>query len=46
MALGMKPSPEFGKILAKCFEAQLDGKFCTREDALEFLAKNIGRLRR
>ena len=34
--LGLTPSPEFGIILSKIFEAQLDGEFSTLEDGLEF----------
>jgi len=35
--LGMKPGPHFGQILKNAFEAQLDGKFETVEDGIEFL---------
>ena len=34
--LGLTPSREFGIILSKIFEAQLDGEFSTLEDGLEF----------
>ncbi len=36
IALGMKPSVEFGKILSSLYEDQLDGKFFTLEEAIEF----------
>lgn len=39
IALGMKPSVEFGKILSFLYDAQLDGKFSTLDEALAFLAK-------
>ena len=35
----MTPSPEFKKILDRCFEAQLTGEFTTVESGLEFLDK-------
>jgi len=35
--LGMKPGPEFGSILRAAFEAQLDGKFDSVEDGIEYL---------
>ena len=38
IALGMKPGPEFGRILKAAYEAQLDGRFSTRDDALAFVA--------
>ena len=34
---GMKPGPNFGKILAACFEAQLDGEFEDLEGGLTYL---------
>ena len=37
IALGMKPGPEFGKILKTAYEAQLDGRFATREEGVEFV---------
>lgn len=39
--LGLKPSPEFGIIIAKCFEAQLDEKFTDHASGMEFLKKII-----
>ena len=40
IALGMKPSVEFGKILSALYEAQLDGKFSTLEEAISFFKEN------
>ena len=37
IARGMKPSPAFGEILDRCYEAQLDGKFSDLEGGLRFL---------
>ena len=37
IAMGMKPGVEFGKILKVAYEAQLDGKFLTLEDGIEFV---------
>ena len=34
IALGLKPGVEFGRILKRCYEAQLDGRIRTVEDAL------------
>ena len=39
IASGMKPGVEFGKILKAAYEAQLDGKFFTREDGMAFVTK-------
>jgi len=35
-ALGLSPGPHFGPVLAKCYEAQLDGAFTTLEEGLAF----------
>ena len=43
MEFGLTPSPEFGIILSKIFEAQLDGEFSTLEDGLEFTKTFIWR---
>ena len=40
IALGMKPGPEFGRILKSAYEAQLDGLFATAEEGIEFV-RNI-----
>jgi len=39
--LGIKPSGEFGIILAELFEAQIEGEFSTLEDGLKYLKKEI-----
>jgi tRNA nucleotidyltransferase (CCA-adding enzyme) len=45
MALGQKPGPAFGKILDRCYEAQLAGKFTTVEKGISYaesLLRNPG----
>ena len=37
IALGLKPGAEFGVILKKCFEAQLDGAFADHAGGVEYL---------
>ena len=37
ISLGMRPGVEFGVILKKCFEAQLDGAFSDHESGFEYL---------
>ena len=37
ISLGMKPGIEFGAILKKCFEAQLDGAFADHDGGMEYL---------
>ena len=44
IAKGMKPGQEFGIILKKAYEAQLDGVFCDREGAEKYLAALTGGL--
>ena len=39
--LGLMPSSEFKKILNKNYEEQLEGKFSTKEEALECLKRSI-----
>jgi tRNA nucleotidyltransferase (CCA-adding enzyme) len=34
---GLQPGPEFGPILDRCFEAQLDGAFTSLEGGLDYL---------
>jgi len=41
IALGLKPSPRFGEILSTVYEAQMDGRFVTREDAVSYAEKII-----
>ena len=36
MALGRKPGPEFGRMLDRCYEAQLAGKFTTEEQGIRY----------
>ncbi len=38
-ALGRKPGPNFGAILQKCYEAQLEGKFTTVAAGIKYLEK-------
>lgn len=40
IALGLKPSPEFGAILSKAYAAQLDGAIGDAASALEWLKAN------
>ena len=37
VALGMKPGPEMGRALKAAYEAQLDGRFSTVEDGIEYV---------
>ena len=39
IAMGMKPGVEFGKILKRVYEAQLDGKVTTKEEAQALATK-------
>ena len=39
--LGMKPGPDFKRILDRCFEAQLDGEFSDLESGLAFLRRLV-----
>jgi tRNA nucleotidyltransferase (CCA-adding enzyme) len=41
MALGMKPGPHLGKILEKLENHFLEGDFTTKEEAVDYLKKNI-----
>jgi tRNA nucleotidyltransferase (CCA-adding enzyme) len=40
IAQGLEPGPGFGKILTRCFEAQIEGKFTDEDGGLAYL-KNI-----
>ena len=42
IALGMRPSPEFGVILSRCFDAQLNGEFTDLEGAQAYLRRLLG----
>ena len=39
--LGYEPAPWFGKVLKKCFEAQLDGVFDSEEDGIIYLRNSM-----
>ena len=39
IAMGYKPSPQFGKWLDACFEAQLDGAFSDHDGAIDYFRK-------
>jgi len=41
IALGMQPGPAMGALLKEAFEAQLEGKLATREDARAWVAKRL-----
>jgi tRNA nucleotidyltransferase (CCA-adding enzyme) len=41
LAMGYKPSPQIGKWLDACFEAQLDGAFGDRVGAIEYFRTKI-----
>ena len=45
IAKGMKPGPDFKRILDACFEAQLDGKFSDLEHGIEFFDTMYGNSR-
>jgi len=39
IALGMHPGERFGVILKDCYEAQLDGRFATTEEGMDYVRK-------
>ena len=41
LAMGYKPSPQIGKWLDACFEAQLDGAFSDHAGALAWFKENL-----
>ena len=41
--MGYTPSPDFGKWLGACFEAQLDGAFSDREGAIAYFRERFAR---
>ena len=43
IAAGLVPGKSFGVVLKNLFLAQLDGKFSTKEQGIDFLLKNIKR---
>ncbi len=40
LELGVEPGPRMGEVLAACYEAQLDGRFSTVEEGMEY-AKQV-----
>ena len=40
IALGLKPGPLFGRLLAAVEEEQLDGRLRTREEAIAFIQRH------
>jgi len=40
IALGLKPSPLFKKMLERVYQLQLDGKISKKEEALEYIRRN------
>lgn len=42
IARGLRPGPQFGEILKRAYEAQLDGKFFTTDEGLAFLSARFG----
>lgn len=42
---GIKPGPDFGKILDHCYQAQLDGKFTDAASGQTFLKQAVAELR-
>ncbi len=41
IALGLKPSPDFGRWLAACFDAQLEGAFSDLDGALAYFKRTF-----
>ena len=41
LAMGYKPSPQIGKWLDACFEAQLDGAFSDHAGAIEYFRSKV-----
>ena len=41
--LGMKPGPEFGRLLKAAYEAQLDGRFSTAEEGVALICNLLSR---
>lgn len=42
IAMGYRPSPQFGSWLKECFEAQLDGKFSDLDGAIAYFRSRCG----
>lgn len=43
IALGMKPGPDMKPLLEEIYDLQLEGKFKTKEQALEWAKENLGK---
>lgn len=41
--LGLKPAPHFGRLLDDCYDAQLENRVTSREDALAYIQTMLGR---
>jgi len=41
--LGVEPGPDYGRILERCYEDQLDGHIRSLEDGLALVRKLLGR---
>jgi poly(A) polymerase len=41
LAMGLQPGPEFARILRRIEDAQLEGQLKTREEAKEYVARNL-----
>jgi len=39
--LGLEPSVEFGEILKKAYQAQLNGEFFTKKEAIEWAVREL-----
>lgn len=40
--LGLRPGPRFRTLLDAAFDAQLEGRVCSRDEAIEFVAREAG----
>jgi len=38
--LGLKPSEQFGEIIKEMYDAQLNGEFSSKEEAIEYFLNN------
>lgn len=41
MELGLEPGPNFGPVLAECYEAQLEGRFSSLEEGMALAARVV-----
>ena len=41
ISLGLKPSPEFSKLLAEAYEAQINSQYINHNEAIEWLKKRV-----